>query len=44
MVILLDFALDATTFTVAGFMGFFESEKAESPCKSWVFSLFGVFG
>ena len=28
---LLDFALDAETFTVLGFMGFFESEKAESP-------------
>ena len=28
---LLDFALDATTFVVSGFMGFFESEKAENP-------------
>ena len=37
---LLDFALDATTFVVSGFMGFFESEKAENPCYVWVFSLF----
>ena len=28
---LLDFALDATTFTVLDFFGFFESEKAENP-------------
>ena len=28
---LLDFALDATTFTVLDFFGFEESEKAETP-------------